>query len=60
MKILAINYPMAIIDNGDRIPVERIKGSPRIGCTIDYDGEGYKVTGNNVDPDCVGSQCPIK
>jgi len=52
--------PLAIMDNNEGITLDLIDGSPRIGCTVEPNGKRWKITGNNVDADCVGGVCPIK
>ena len=60
MIIMTINYPYAFLDNGDRVHVDRIKGSPRNGSIVDYDGENYKVVANNVDESCSSGICDFQ
>jgi len=64
MKIETIQYPTALVRLSNKeligINMSLISGSPRIGCQLEKVEGGYKVTGNNADPDCVGGVCPIK
>lgn len=47
----------AILDNNHAIELSKIKGSPRVGVSLNDDNE---VIGNNVDDSCINGVCPIK
>jgi len=51
---------MAILNNNTAVAIDMIDGGARIGVTIAACGERWKVIGNNVDENCVGSVCPVK
>lgn len=57
-EIVWIKPPMVILKNGKDVKLQDIKGSARIGATLDL--ETMEIVGSNVDPDCVGGACPIK
>ena len=64
MIIEAIHYPTALVRTDSDLIMDvnlsLISGPPRIGCEIERTDGGWKVVGNNADPDCVGGVCPIK
>ncbi len=57
MKIEFINYPYVFTDEGTRIHVEDIKGTPRVGSEID---EQMTIMNSNANSDCVNGVCPIR
>lgn len=57
MKVEYINYPFVFTDDGKRINVAEIKGTPRVGSELDED---LKVLNNTTNSDCVNGVCPIR
>lgn len=57
MKIEFINYPYVFTDEGTRIHVEDIKGTPRVGSEIDSQ---MTIMNSNANSDCVNGVCPIR
>jgi hypothetical protein len=51
MKIEFINYPFVFTDDGRRLHINELNGTPRVGSLIDE--EMNIVSGNN-DDGCVG------
>ena len=56
--IVSINAPLVIFDNGDDCEIRELKGTPRVGATVDL--VRMAVTGNNVNQDCPGGVCPVR
>lgn len=61
MKIVHIQYPYAIIDDGQRILLDEICGVPQVGyeLVVGADGE-YNIRVSSNDSDCVNGVCPIR
>lgn len=57
MVIEYIDSPFVYTDTGDRLEINKLKGTPRIGSHIN---DNMEVTSGVYDPDCVGGSCPIK
>lgn len=57
MKIEFINYPFVFTDEGSRLHVEEIQGTPRVGAELDND---LNVMSNVTNSDCVNGVCPIR
>lgn len=56
-----ITYPYAFTDDGYRIPINDIKGNPKIGSEIIATTTGYHITSSTSDSvDCPTGVCPIK
>ncbi len=51
MKIVHIQYPFAITDEGDRIHISEISGNATKGAGIELTDKGYKITAS-VDEVC--------
>ena len=64
MEIKAITHlggqNIFILSNGEGITRDVIDGNPSVGRGIVKEGERYRITGNNVNPDCPNGVCPIK
>ena len=57
---MIINYiypPFVFTDDGKRIRIDELKGTPRVGAELT---EELEVLNNIVDTDCIGGQCPIR
>jgi len=61
--IMFYKAPNFIMLSGTEIPKNVVKGSPRIGVTLESHVEKgwlWKVCDNNADGDCVGNVCPLR
>jgi len=47
----------AIMSNGTGVTIDMIDGSPHIGCSIEENGDRWKVNGSTIDADCVNGVC---
>lgn len=56
-KIEHITYPYVFTELGRRHHVKELTGTPRVGSEIDED---LVVLTNIIDPNCIGSKCPIR
>ena len=61
MRVVHIQYPLAIMDTGEGIAISQMDRQPRIGSTIEKIAEDkYLVKSAEVDVDCPGGKCPIR
>ena len=61
MKIVHIQYPYVITDDGHQIAIDGIEGIPRVGSElVPADDVGWKVSAVTADIECVNGVCPIK
>ena len=62
MIIEAINPPYVMARDEEKLDRYHLSEfeSPRVGKTYELKDGFYRVTGNNIDVDCVGGACPIK
>ena len=56
-KIVFINYPMVIFEDGTGMPISEIKGNPTVGKSVDFEGN---IVASAIDSDCVSGVCPNK
>lgn len=57
MKIEFVKGLKAILSDGSDVDITTIAGNPRVGCTVAQEDGKWKVTGNNVDANCVNGVC---
>lgn len=62
MRIVHIQYPNVITDEGLQIPIELISGSPKVGSEIRRQDEfgSWYVTAVTSDSECVNGVCPVR
>lgn len=57
MKIEFINYPYIFTDNGKRLNISEVNGTPRVGAMLD---DQLNVLNQAQDSDCISGVCPVK
>ena len=61
MLIEHIVFPFVYTSTGNRILIDNIVGTPRVGYSLVFIEDGkYKVEAQTSDSDCVNGVCPVK
>jgi hypothetical protein len=67
MKIVHIQYPYVITDEGQRIDIDAIHGTPKVGSELVEDefelggANGYyNILAVTSDSECVSGVCPVR
>ena len=60
MKIEYINFPAVYTDDGQRIEVKDIVGTPRVGSDLIEEEGKCIVQAVSVDTECVNGVCPVR
>ena len=61
MKVQFINYPLAITDTGEGIPLKDCITQPSVGDRVEFDSElNLYMVYKSSDTDCVSGVCPMK
>ena len=60
MIIEYINYPFVYTDDGYKINISQIEGTPRIGSELISNGDFYTISAITSDTECINGVCPIK
>jgi hypothetical protein len=65
MKIVHIQYPYVITDEGTQIPIMEINGHPKIGSELTANENSsatrrYEIAAVTSDSECVSGVCPVR
>ena len=60
MRVIAIKYPVVIMEDGKGFLVNSFEKQPVIGASYKLKDGKLIITGNSIDSDCVSGVCPIK